>query len=158
MNTSVEKLKSLETINILLVGNNPIELGRVLDKIKDIDSRKILIEIAFDLKSILSRLIQFNPTHILIDDNVGKEELRNTVEALSANKKTKDVPITILKNSNYTSSLEVNLILDYVLKQNISSETFITIFKNAAKLKRAKYFLEDAYQKRKHALQGLISH
>lgn len=158
MNTSIEKSKSLDTINILLVGNNPIELGRVLDKIKAIDSRKILIEIAFDLKSSLSRLLQFNPTHILIDDNVGKDELRNTVEALSVNKKTKAVPITILKNSNYTSSLEVNSILDYVLKQNLSSETFITIFKNASKLQRAKYFLEDTYLKRKHALQRLSMH
>src|SRR5688500_7788808 len=88
-------------LNVLLIGNNPMEMGTVLDKLNQVRSQKITTEIAFDLRSILQRLVRFNPNFIFIDDNIGRAEMQQAVKELESNGKTKDIPITVLKSSNY---------------------------------------------------------
>lgn len=145
-----------EPVNVLLVGNNPIEMGRVLDNLHQIRGKRIFTEIAFDLKSVLERLLRFKPTFIIIDDNIGNSELMLAVEALSKNKTTKDTPITVLKNSNYHQAPLSPTILDYLLKQNISAETLYTSIKHSLKLRRTRSFLYEAYQQRKKELLKLM--
>ena len=138
-----------EPMHVLLVGNNPIELSAVLKKLQDVRGFKIVTEIAFDVKSIMERLIRFNPNFILIDDNLGKSELKETINTLSSNAKTKDIPITVLKNSNYHESLMANSILDYLLKQNLSADAIYNTLKNSLRFKRTQLYLYQMYQKRK---------
>ena len=138
-----------EPMHVLLVGNNPIELSAVLKKLQDVRGFKIVTEIAFDVKSIMERLIRFNPNFILIDDNLGKTELKETINTLSSNAKTKDIPITLLKNSNYHESLMANSILDYLLKQNLSTDAIYNTLKNSLRFKRTQLYLYQVYQKRK---------
>lgn len=154
MDTKVHFSKSLEPLNVLLIGNNPIDLTRTLDKLNQIHGRRIITEIAFDLKSIVQRLIRFNPNFILIDDNIGRVELDQTINTLTRSRKTKDVPITVLKNSNYHESSGSG-ILDYVLKQHFSAESFYTILKNSFKFKRTQRYLYKAYERRKRQLKKL---
>jgi hypothetical protein len=71
METNLQNSKALDPINILLIGNNPIEMGSVLEKLKQVRGQRIITEIAFDLRSILERLMRFNPNFIFIDDNIG---------------------------------------------------------------------------------------
>src|SRR5688572_5862619 len=96
--------KNPEPCNVLLIGNNPIEMGKVLDTLNRVPGKKIITEIAFDIKSSLERLLTFRPNYILIDDNIGRPELLQTVKALYTNRKSKEIPITVLKNSNYSES------------------------------------------------------
>lgn len=133
-------------LNILLVGNNPIELSVMLSTIRKSQDKTVMTEIAFDLTSIAQRLISFRPNFILIDDNIGMENLTQTVNRLSSNRKTKDVPITVLKNSNYTGSIVSNEIMDYVLKQNLTSEALFKALGNSLKFKRTKQYITDAYR------------
>ena len=154
MDTKVQLTKSSEPLHVLLIGNNPIDLTKTLEKINQMHGRRIITEIAFDLRSILERLIKFNPNYILIDDNIGKSELTQTIETLSKSRKTKDVPITVLKNSNYRESSTTG-ILDYVLKQNFTAESFYSILRNSFKLRRTQLYLYKAYQKRKKQLGKL---
>jgi CheY-like chemotaxis protein len=79
-----------------------MDMGGVLEKLNKVRGQRIVTEIAFDVKSILERLLRFKPNFILIDDNIGRNELMETVNTLSANRNTKDIPITVLKNSNYS--------------------------------------------------------
>ena len=134
-----------EPLNILLVGNNPLELSLILTTLNQLRSRKIIIETAFDLKSSLERLVNFKPNFILIDDNIGRSELLETVNKLSSKRKTKDIPITVLKNSNYHESLASGSVLDYILKQNLSAERLCNTIKNALKFKRTQRYLLQAY-------------
>ncbi|HEY3402039.1 MAG TPA: hypothetical protein VGK59_01565 [Ohtaekwangia sp.] len=156
MKTLPNTLSGSEPLNVLLVGNNPIELSRVLDSLKKVPGKRIITEIAFDLKSICERLLRFEPNFILIDDNVGKTELREAVHTFSSNKKTQGVPITVLKNSNYTEALGSTSILDYLLKQNLSTESLYNSLKNSLKLRRTQLYLYQAYQKRKQELLKII--
>jgi len=152
METNLQNTKALDPINILLIGNNPIEMGSVLEKLKQVRGQRIITEIAFDLRSILERLMRFNPNFIFIDDNIGKNELMETVKSLSANRKTKDIPITVLKNSNYHESLASSSILDYLLKQNLSPEDLYKTVKNSLRFRKTQLYLYQAYKKRKDQL------
>lgn len=150
METTISNRHSVEEpLNLLLIGNNPIEMGHILKKIHQIQNSNIITEIAFDLKTLFERLINFKPNFILIDDNIGKVELCETVAALAANRKTKDIPITVLKNSNYKEALGSTSILDYVLKQNLSSDSLLNTMKNALRFRRAQMHLFQAHKKRK---------
>ncbi|MBA4056561.1 MAG: hypothetical protein C0490_17735, partial [Marivirga sp.] len=144
METKIEN-KALEPLHILLIGNNPIEMGGVLEKLKQVRGQRIITEIAFDLKSILERLIRFRPNFIFIDDNIGRTELLETVTTLSNNRKTKDIPITVLKNSNYHESLASSSILDYLLKQNLSTEDLYKTVKNSLRFRKTQLYLYQAY-------------
>jgi len=137
------------SLNVLLIGNNPMEMGTVLDKLKQVRAQKIITEIAFDLRSILERLMRFNPNFIFIDDNIGRLELQETLKQLSSNRKTKDVPITVLKSSNYHEALGASSVLDYLLKQNLSADALYNAVKNSFRLRRTQLYLYKLYQKRK---------
>lgn len=154
METKIQIAKSSEPLNVLLVGNNPIDLTRTLEKLNQIHGRRIITEIAFDLRSIVERLMKFKPNFILIDDNIGQSEMNQAIHTLSKSRKTKDVPITVLKNSNYRESSTAG-ILDYVLKQNFSAESFYSILRNSLKFRRTQLYLLNAYNKRKKQLRKL---
>lgn len=157
MEKIIQNRPAAEPLNVLLIGNNPIEMGRVLEKLQQVRGHKIITEIAFDLKSILERLLRFHPNFILIDDNIGKSELLVTINALSSNRKTKDIPITVLKNSNYHEAMGSASILDYLLKQNLSPEALYNTLKNSLKFRRTQLYLYQAYRKRKNQLLKVIS-
>ncbi len=151
------ELKKNEPVNVLLIGNNPIDMSRTLEKLNQIRGSKIITEIAFDLRSIIERLMNFHPNFILIDDNIGRVELAQAVDLLNHRRKTKNIPITILKNSNYQEASPSTSILDYMLKQNFSSESLYKTICNAVKFKRTQRLLSRSYQKRKGML-ALLSH
>jgi DNA-binding NarL/FixJ family response regulator len=149
---TVERDNTIKPINVLVAGNNPIEVAQVLDKLYGISLFKVVGEIAFDLRSTLDRLIYFKPDFILIDDNFEKGQLAQTIHRLSIGRKTKDVPLAILKNSNYEESVLSCIssnISDYILKQNLSSDSLYNLLKNVLKFRRTQRYLYQGYKRRK---------
>lgn len=155
METSVEPIRASEPLNVLLIGNNPIDMSRTLEQINQLRGRKIITEIAFDLRSIVERLMNFTPNFILIDDNIGRAELNQAVETLARTRKTRNIPITVLKNSNYQESSASSGVLDYILKQNFSPESLYTAIRNSLKFRRTQLYLYKAYARRKGQLRRL---
>jgi DNA-binding response OmpR family regulator len=98
MKTEAKSQVMLHDIKILIVGNNPIELSHVFKNLSEVQGSKLVTEIAFDFKTIRERLSTFMPNFIFIDDNIGKMELKHVIDSL-AKRKTKGIPITILKSS-----------------------------------------------------------
>jgi hypothetical protein len=147
---------TFEKFNVLLIGNNPIELSRVFDHIEHTRGRKVITEIAFDLKSGLQRLIKFKPSHIVIDDNIGRESLFQAVTMLSNRAKTKNIPITIIKNSNYLEAVSFGA-MNYILKDNLTGESLFVALVNSLKFKKTQEYLRKAYDKRKGKLKRAIS-
>lgn len=154
MEAGVSNERVYEDLNVLLVGNNPIELSKVFDTIRNVPGKRILTEIAFDIKTIVERLVSFHPNYILIDDNIGKLELKNAVKMLGKDKKTRDIPIAILKNSNYEEVFSVG-VMDYILKENINGQSLFTALSNSLKFKRTQLYLYSALKKRKGQLKRL---
>ncbi|NJM24367.1 MAG: hypothetical protein HC859_01405 [Bacteroidia bacterium] len=131
-------------------------MSRILEKLNQLRDRRVMTEIAFDLRSILERLVHFKPSHILIDDNIGREELAEAVNHLAHSKKTKDVPITLLKNSNYEEAMGSSSIFDYILKQNLSAESIYNSLRNTLKMRRTQMYLYEALKRRRSQLMGLV--
>jgi CheY-like chemotaxis protein len=140
-----------QTVRIMIVGNNPLELSKLLTRIEKIDDKKVIIETAFDGHSILSRLEKFTPDFILLDDNLGRTELRQVVRSLYRAKETMDIPITILKNSNYTEAIGSG-VMDYLLKDNLTGESLYKALLNSLKFRKTQQYLYTAYKKRKGQL------
>jgi PleD family two-component response regulator len=155
----MEKTKkaSVDTLHILLIGNNPLEMSSLLNTLAQIRGSRIFTETAFDLKSIWTRLLSFRPQYILIDDNIGQRELVDTVYSLSKNRKTRNIPIAVLKNSNYQESVFSANVIDYVLKQSMTSESLYNTLCNSLKLQRAQEYLLNAYRRRTSLLTKLVS-
>ncbi len=139
---------------VLVVGNNPIEMGHVFDRLQGIQGKVISTEMAFDLPSILKRLARFRPQHILIDDNVGRSALQVMVDMLH-NRKTRNVPITILKSSNYQEAISAG-VMNYVLKQNLTSELLYRELLNSLRFFETQRYWEKAYRKRKGQLKRFL--
>lgn len=128
----------------------------MLETIAKVPGKKIITEIAFDVKTSLERLIKFQPNFILIDDNIGRSELSQTLNSFLHNSKTCDVPITVLKNSNYEEAIVSADILDYLLKKNLTAESLYNAIKNTLKFKRTRQYLLEAYNKRRGLLLKLV--
>lgn len=153
METEVKR-QGFEELNVLLIGNNPIELSKIFDSIRKAPGRRILTEIAFDIKTVLDRLVRFRPNFILIDDNIGKSELKHAVTLLTHDRKTKNIPIAVLKNSNYEEVFSVG-VMDYILKENINGESLYTALSNSLKFRRTQLYLFEAFEKRKRQIKRL---
>jgi CheY-like chemotaxis protein len=144
-----------ETLRIMVVGNNPLELSKLLTRIQKINDKKVVIETAFDMQSILSRLGKFSPDFILLDDNLGRAELRQVVKSLYRAKETRDIPITVLKNSNYTEAIGSG-VMDYLLKETLTGESLYRALVNSLKFRKTQQYLYMAYKKRKGQLLRLF--
>jgi hypothetical protein len=149
-------LAAMEKINVLVMGNNPIELSYLFDTLKKIKNKNIQTEIAFDLASIRERLSRFTPSYILIDDNIGLNALHTTVQVLINHRKTKDIPITVVKNSNYHEAMNTG-VMNYVLKQNLTADSLYQALLNSLKFKRTQLYLMNAYSKRKGQLKEFLT-
>ena len=132
-------------------------MSSMLTTISKVPGRKIITEIAFDLKSSLARLIRFQPNFILIDDNIGRAELGQTIELFVHNEKTRDIPIAVIKNSNYEESIVSADISDYLLKKDLTADSLYNAIKNILKFKRTRKYLLDVYSKRKNQLLGFVN-
>ena len=132
-------------------------MSSMLETIAKVPGRKIITEIAFDVRSSLERLMKFQPNFILIDDNIGRKELSQAVDSLVHNSKTSDIPITVLKNSNYEEAVVSADIMDYLLKKNLTAESLYSAIKNTLKFRRTRAYLMEAYTKRKVQLLKLVS-
>lgn len=100
--------------------------------------------------------MQFKPHFIFIDDNIGKRELIETIQRLTTDKKTKDIPITLLKNSNYIEAWGNIGILDFLLKQNLTSDHLYNTIRNAFKFKRTQQYLYSQYRRKKASFLKLL--
>lgn len=145
----------MEEMNVLMIGNNPLELSRVFNYLKNIPDKKVITEMAFDLKSGLQRLAKFNAHFIILDDNLGRHELTHAVGSLSHYKKTKNVPVAVLKNSNYQEAFG-GVAMNYILKGDLSEKALYAAFRSSLISARAQSYLKEVYRKRRGQLMRLL--
>lgn len=144
-----------QQFNILLIGNNPIELSSVYDRLLQLKDKKFIAEIAFDLKTAIKSKLKVKPSFILIDDNIGHAQVKKMVETFALNKNTRDVPITVLKNNNTGYSTEG--VQEYILKNNSNGESLARALLNSLRFKRTQRMIYKTYYRGKRKLGKAIS-
>lgn len=147
MATTLSKKPKKNPFNILLIGNNPRELSSVYNLLKKIKKREFITDIAFDLKNIFLRIARFRPNFILIDDALNKRQIKKLLNRLRRNKKTQDIPIAVLKSSNYNETLNEG-VSDFILKENMSSDSLYHSILNSIRFHKTYRYLRYAYRKR----------
>lgn len=138
---------------ILIVGNNPIELSQVNDQLHQIEEPGIMTEMAFDDQSTFQRLTVFPAQHIILDDNIGMDTMKNVVARLK--RRTLRIAITVLKNSNYEETLGSGAI-NYVLKKSLSSKLLHGELINSIHFQKSQALWERSYRKRQGHMTRLI--
>ncbi len=141
-------------LNIMLVGNNPSDLAVVFETLKKIQQATLVTEIAFDLSGIIKLLGRFRPAFIIIDDNIGQEAMDAAVQKLIHHRKTRNIPITVIKNSNYQESINRD-VMNYILKNTMTADSLYKALLNSVKFRKTLLFLQESYRKRKGKLKKL---
>lgn len=111
--------QKVTAMRIFLIGNNPIELGDISDKIKQITSESILVDYGFDVSAALKSIRKIAPACILVDDNIGRKALKKLTELIRKGGKTAEIPIAVLKNSNYSES-GLLIAREFIMKEGLT--------------------------------------
>ncbi len=144
-----------QPINVFLIGNNPIELSSIYEKLKELKNKSFQTEFGFELRGIYKKIIRFNPACILIDDNMERSYMKKLTLKLATNKRTRDIPITILKNNNsdsYIANAE-----EFLLKESVTSELLSKSILNSIRLKKMRVKMSLMYRKKKSQVKSWLS-
>ncbi|WP_185156057.1 hypothetical protein, partial [Fulvivirga kasyanovii] len=80
-------------------------------------------------------------------DNLDRSYLKSLLSRLSSWSKTRDIPIAILKNSNYGESYLMGA-QEFILKDGITSEALSKSILNSIRLRSMQKYLYTTYKKR----------
>lgn len=148
-------MKSLAPMNILLVGNNPLELSDVHSSISSFRKGLLKTTVLFDLKKIGQHIKNLNPSAIFIDDRYSTKELTRAISRIHGREETTHIPITLMKSSNHSthSALEVD---DFVLKTNLTGHAIYTSITNGRRFRKSRIYFNKVYRKRKGQINELM--
>ncbi len=133
-----------DSIEILLVGNNPMEMSDIYENLLKYKRGILNAAITFELNGLLSKIIKIKPQSIVIDDKYGREELKAVINSLLHNNKTRHIPITLIKNSNQEMAVDLGAD-DFVLKHNLSAIELLASIKNAVKFRATRNYFTKTY-------------
>lgn len=140
----------MDTLNVYLIGNNPIELGDVHEKLRSVKEVNYVAEIGFEIRHLIRKVSKFNPACILIDDNLGQHQFAQLMKKLADNRVTRNIPIAILKSSN--REFLINKADDFVLKQSLTADRLSKSIRNSIRLRKMKVALTRQYKSKKKSL------
>lgn len=109
-----------ETIPVLIIGNNPIEMTQVYNILVSNSSKNYLADVCFDVKDSFNRITKQKPSVILIDDNLLGDDINKLVKVLKSNARTKDIKVIVLKSSNWNYNV-IDNVDDYILKETVNT-------------------------------------
>ncbi|HAA15651.1 MAG TPA: hypothetical protein DCE41_29645 [Cytophagales bacterium] len=85
-----------QPVRVLVVGNNPIELGHVHDLFERMRDASYQVEFAFDLRDGFRRAIRQKPHAIVIDNNLSSNTIGDLVAKFSSEKRTSHLSLFLL--------------------------------------------------------------
>lgn len=110
-------------IRVLMIGNNPREMGCLSIHLRNFMWKRFMINATFDLEEGWRIAQYFKPDYVLIDGSFDPELIRGFVDNLRSHKTIGNAVVALLKEDNHTE-LIIPGVQDYLLKDNIESDTF----------------------------------
>lgn len=111
----------------MLVGNNPIEMSGICEKLHQGFRGHVHTNISFTMKGIPQKVKLIRPSLIIVDELFGYSEIQKLVEALSNDPKTKHITMCMLKSSGLSYSHQLN-ISHFITKDSVSSKELVQRF------------------------------
>ena len=154
MTASVPHESDSESMNVLLVGNNPSEISKMHQYISSLKKPLFRVAIAFNLIRIFRRIRKIKPASILIDDSMNKRRMKRLINRLHRNPNTRDIPVTLLKSSNHQFLINAD-IDNYILKDNLTAENLHRTIMNSGNLRRTSIYMYKSFKKSRSILQKI---
>lgn len=112
-----------KNIRVLMIGNNPREMGCLSIHLRNFRWKRFLVNAVFDLHEGWKCAQYFKPDYILIDSSLGVGKIREFVDHLRNHKALGNAVVALLKEDNHHEHI-IPGVQDYLLKDNIESDTF----------------------------------
>jgi len=141
-------------IHVLLVGNNPSEIGDMYQDLQSFDEPHFVTQTAFNFRRIFRKIRKFKPVSILIDDRLNRTQLNRLIKRIHRNPNTKEITVTVLKSSNEDLGLSAE-IDNYILKENLSADNLNKTILNSRQLRKTSIYLYNRYKKSRNVLQKI---
>ena len=128
--------KKKEHVNVLIIGNNPIEITSIYNGLNEYRGKNYIADVCFNIKDSLVKMIKRKPDCILLDDNLLLDQIKLLISKIRENSRFSGIPIVLLKSSNFNFAFG-NEVQDFLLKANLSTEILSsTIEKNISLLRK----------------------
>jgi DNA-binding NarL/FixJ family response regulator len=140
-------------INVILVGNNPIEMSAIYEKLFDLKDKIKRIETAFSQEDMLIKIGSIHPNCIMLDDNLGSTPLKAIINSINSLGK-EAISITLLKSHNrqeITSGVQ-----EYVMKDGLDGNKIYNTLRNALRFRRTQLFFRIKYYSRKKNIKRMF--
>lgn len=140
---NVKSSAKIKSIKVLLVGNNPLELGQCCRSLINYRTKKFNIETAFSAEECFRKVLKFKPAIIILDDSVGFMNMIEITEKLNKDTRFTTIPVIVIKNSNYhhatlNEGVDEFIMLDRVLGGELPHLVLETIFNKRIKVRDSK--------------------
>lgn len=150
---SVKKGITPDGINVLLVGNNPIEMSALYEGLQNLKGKITKVSTSFSDEDTLKKIASDSPNCIIIDDNLGLTGLKSLIDKI--NQLGKDaISITLLKTKNTQEAIYG--VQEYLLKESLTPERIYQSLKNAIKFRKTQKYLKVKYYTGKKRLKRMF--
>jgi len=140
-------------ISVLLVGNNPIEMSAIYEKLHGLKDKITNIETAFSQEDMLRKINLMHPNCILLDDNIGLNPLKTIINNINALSK-EAISVTLLKSQNrqeLTSGVQ-----EYLMKDGLDGIRIYNALRNALRFKKTQQFFRIKYYSGKRNIKRMF--
>ena len=142
-----------DSINVLLVGNNPIEMSTLYDGLQTLKGKIAKVSTSFSDDDTLKKINDDGSNCIIIDDNLGLKSLKALIDKI--NKLGKEaITITLLKTKNTQETIYG--VQEYLLKESLTPERLYHSLKNAIKFNKTQKYLKVKYYTGKKKLKRMF--
>lgn len=139
-------MERLEQMNILLIGNNPIELSDVDESVYNFSRGALRATFLFDLSKLASSLKNLNPSGVFIDDKLNIKEIKRAIFKMHKNRNTAHIPVTIIKSSNFANYPNLGAD-DFILNSSMSGQSIYKSVLNGKRFRKSRIYIKKAYRK-----------
>jgi hypothetical protein len=140
-------------ISVLLVGNNPIEMSVIFEKLHAVKDKIKKIEIAFSHEDMLKKINLMHPNCLLLDDNIGLITLKSIIHTVNELSR-EAISITLLKSHN---KQEITFgVQEYILKDGIEGARIYNALRNALRFKKTQQFFRIKYYSGKRTIKRMF--
>ncbi len=123
-----------EVTKVLIIGNNPLEIADIYDKLENSRRKYYIVDVSFNLKDGRRRALKNLPDVILLDDNLDYKEMKIFTDEIKSLNKFSHLKIILMKSSNQKYVL-LEQVEDYLLKNAISTEMLDKVITNQMSIK-----------------------
>lgn len=150
-------MERLEHMNILMIGNNPIELSNVDESVANFSRGALKTTFLFDFTKLTDSIKNINPAGVFIDDKLNIEDIKRAIFRLHRNKNTAHIPVTIIKSSNFANYPNLGAD-DFILNSAITGKAIYKSVLNGKRFRKSRIYFKKVYRTQQGRFNNFVEY